>query len=49
MKTMVTSAKKNGVNYSCVSCHEDPTANNFELTKDAVENYKKLQAASGMK
>jgi hypothetical protein len=49
MRTMVTNAKKNGVKYTCDSCHKDMTSDNFELTKDAVENYKKLQAASGMK
>ncbi|HET6151027.1 MAG TPA: hypothetical protein VFH68_26060 [Polyangia bacterium] len=49
MKTMMNSAKKNGVNYTCESCHQDPNANKYDLTKDAVENYKKLQAASGMK
>jgi hypothetical protein len=49
MKAMVATAKKKGVNYACESCHQEPAANNYELTKDAVENYKKLQAASGMK
>ena len=49
MKAMVAGAKKKGVNYTCDGCHKDPTTNSFELTKDAVENYKKLQAASGMK
>ena len=49
MKKMKDAAKKNGVSYECDSCHKDMSANNFELTKDAVENYKKLQAASGMK
>lgn len=49
MKTMVTAAKAKGVNHSCENCHQDATTNNYELTKDALENFKKLQAASGMK
>jgi len=49
MTKMVNAAKKNGVNYTCDSCHKDFTNGDFALTKDAVENYKKLQAASGMK
>ena len=49
MRAMMNAAKKKGVNYNCDNCHQDFNANNFELTKDALENYKKLQAASGMK
>jgi len=47
MLTMVKLAKKNGVKYECSSCHQD--MDTYELSKDAVENYKKLQAASGVK
>jgi len=47
MKDMVTAAKPKGVKFVCVSCHQD--LDSYELTKDAVENYKKLQAASGIK
>jgi Na+-transporting NADH:ubiquinone oxidoreductase subunit NqrF len=49
MKEMVAKAKTKGVNYACENCHQDLTTNNYDLTKDALENYKKLQAASGMK
>lgn len=49
MKDMVSAARQKGVSYECGSCHQDITTNNYELTKDALENYKKLQAASGMK
>ena len=47
MKAMVTAAGKNGVKFSCTSCHADILT--FELNKNAIEDYKKLQAASGMK
>lgn len=47
MKEMVTAAGKNGVKFSCTGCHADVLA--FELNKNAAEDYKKLQAASGMK
>jgi hypothetical protein len=47
MKAMVTAAGKNGVKFGCTGCHADVLT--FELNKNAVEDYKKLQAASGMK
>ena len=47
MKTMVTAAGAKGVKFGCESCHQDVIS--YDLLKDAVENYKKLQAASGMK
>jgi hypothetical protein len=47
MKSMVTAAGAKGVKFGCDNCHQDII--NYELLKDAVENYKKLQAASGMK
>jgi hypothetical protein len=48
MKEMVTAAGKNGAKFSCTGCHADVVMT-FELNKNAVEDYKKLQAASGMK
>jgi hypothetical protein len=47
MKQMVAGAKAKGVSFSCDGCHSDLAT--YALTKDAVENYKKLQAASGVK
>jgi hypothetical protein len=47
MKAMVTAASAKGVKFGCDHCHQDVI--NYELLKDAAENYKKLQAASGMK
>jgi DNA-directed RNA polymerase subunit M/transcription elongation factor TFIIS len=47
MKEMVKAAGAKGVKFTCVSCHEDTT--NYELSKNAVADYKKLQDASGMK
>ncbi len=43
---MITAAGTKGVKFSCDNCHQSLLT--YELTKDAVENYKKLQAASGM-
>ena len=47
MKEMVKSAKAKGAKFSCDGCHKD--LDSYELTKDATEDYKKLQAASGIK
>ena len=47
MKSMVTAAKEKGTKFVCVDCHQDTV--NYPLTSSAVEDYKKLQAASGIK
>jgi hypothetical protein len=47
MKEMVTLANKNGGKFSCDGCHQDVVA--YELKPNAVEDYKKLQTASGVK
>ncbi len=47
MKDMVTAANKNGGKFDCEGCHKDVVT--YELNKNAVEDYKKLQTASGMK
>jgi hypothetical protein len=47
MKEMVTAAGAKGVKFQCDSCHKDMET--YELGKNAVDDYKKLQAASGMK
>ena len=47
MKEMVTVANKNGGKFDCEGCHKDVVT--YELNKNAVEDYKKLQTASGMK
>jgi hypothetical protein len=47
MKDMLTAANKNGGKFSCAGCHKD--LETYELNNNAVEDYKKLQAASGMK
>lgn len=47
MKDMVTAAKANGAKFSCDGCHQDILS--YELKPNAVEDYKKLQAASGIK
>jgi|tagenome__1003787_1003787.scaffolds.fasta_scaffold15217042_1 hypothetical protein len=46
MKDMVTAAKTNGSKFSCDSCHKDIMT--YELKPNAVDDYKKLQTASGM-
>ena len=43
MKDMVKQAKANGQKYTCDGCHKD--LDNYELTKTATEDYKKLEAA----
>jgi hypothetical protein len=47
MKEMVKNAKGKGVKFTCDGCHKD--LDNYELTKNATEDYKKLEAASGIK
>jgi hypothetical protein len=46
MKDMVTAAKNNGTKFSCDGCHKDIMS--YELKPNAADDYKKLQAASGM-
>ncbi len=46
MKEMVTAAKANGGKFSCDGCHKDVIT--YELKPNAADDYKKLQAASGM-
>ena len=43
MKEMVKQAKANGQKFTCDGCHKD--LDNYELTKNATEDYKKLEAA----
>jgi hypothetical protein len=43
MKEMVKQAKANGQKFTCDGCHKD--LDNYELTKNAVEDFKKLEAA----
>jgi hypothetical protein len=47
MKEMVKQAKANGQKFTCDGCHKD--LDNYELTKNANEDFKKLQVASKMK
>jgi hypothetical protein len=47
MKDMVTAAKTNGSKFSCDGCHQDVVT--YELKPNAAEDYKKLQAAAGIK
>ena len=47
MKEMVKKAKANGQKFTCEGCHKD--LDNYELTKDAKTDYKKLEEASGIK
>lgn len=44
MKEMVKQAKANGERFACDSCHKD--LDNYELTKNATEDFKKLEAAA---
>jgi hypothetical protein len=43
MKEMVKVAKGNGQKFTCDGCHKD--LDNYELTKNATEDFKKLEAA----
>src|SRR4051812_20859702 len=47
MKEMVKVAKGKGQKFTCDGCHKD--LDNYELTKNGTEDFKKLEAASGMK
>lgn len=47
MKQMMAAANANGGKFRCEGCHSD--LETFALRANAVEDYKKLQAASGMK
>jgi hypothetical protein len=47
MKDMVDAAKGKGVKFKCEDCHKD--LDSYELTKNAVEEYKKLEAAAAKK
>jgi hypothetical protein len=42
MKDMVKQAKAKGEKYTCDGCHKD--LDNYELTKNASDDYKKLEA-----
>jgi hypothetical protein len=44
MKDWVKQAKGNGQKYTCDGCHKD--LDSYELTKNAVDDYKKLEAAA---
>ena len=44
MKEMVKQAKAAGQKFTCDGCHKD--LDNYELTKNAAEDFKKLEAAS---
>ncbi|HVV49490.1 MAG TPA: hypothetical protein VHO06_07520 [Polyangia bacterium] len=43
MKEMVKVAKANGQKFTCDGCHKD--LDSYALTKNATEDYKKLEAA----
>jgi hypothetical protein len=47
MKEMVKQAKAAGQKFTCDGCHKD--LDNYELTKNATEDFKKLEAASKIK
>jgi hypothetical protein len=47
MKEMVKQAKAAGQKFTCDGCHKD--LDNYELTKNAVEDFKKLEAVSKVK
>lgn len=46
MKEMVKRAKAAGQKFTCDGCHKD--LDNYELTKNAVEDFKKLEAVAKM-
>jgi hypothetical protein len=43
MKDMVKQAKANGKKFTCDGCHKD--LDNYELSKSATDEFKKLEAA----
>jgi hypothetical protein len=47
MKEMVKQAKASGQKFTCDGCHKD--LDNYELTKNATDDFKKLEAASKIK
>jgi hypothetical protein len=47
MKEMVKIAKGNGEKFTCDGCHKD--LDNYALTKNATDDYKKLEAAQTKK
>ena len=47
MKEMVKQAKANGQKFTCDGCHKD--LDNYQLTKNAVDDFKKLEVAARMK
>lgn len=47
MKEMVKQAKGGGQKFTCDGCHKD--LDNYELTKTAPEDFKKLEAAQKTK
>jgi len=47
MKEMVKQAKAGGQKFTCDGCHKD--LDNYELTKNATEDFKKLEVASKIK
>jgi hypothetical protein len=47
MKEMVKQAKVAGQKFTCDGCHKD--LDNYELTKNAAADFKKLEAASKIK
>jgi hypothetical protein len=44
MKEMVKQAKTNGQKFTCDGCHKD--LDNYALTQNAIDDFKKLEAAS---
>jgi hypothetical protein len=47
MKDMVKQAKAKGQKFTCDGCHKD--LDNYDLTKNANDDYKKLEAAVAVK
>ena len=47
MKEMVKQAKSNGQKFTCDGCHKD--LDNYALTQNAIDDFKKLEAASPLK
>ncbi|HEY4186754.1 MAG TPA: hypothetical protein VGP07_16875 [Polyangia bacterium] len=47
MKEMVKTAKANGQKFTCDGCHKD--LDSYALTKNATDDYKKLEAAQTKK
>ena len=47
MKEMVKQAKAAGQKFTCDGCHKD--LDNYELTKNATDDFKKLEAVSKVK